>query len=71
MATGVLKHRARRASKLARPLFLDTSGATSIEYAMIAVIVSISIVTGSHLIGSGLSSTFTTIADQFALALAK
>ena len=45
--------------------FRDERGATSIEYALIAVIVSISIVLGATLIGRNLNTMFTQVNSGF------
>ena len=54
----------RRAGSLAR-FFADESGATSIEYALIAAFVSISIVAGATAVGSQLSLLFGKVAVGF------
>ncbi len=43
----------------------DEKGATSIEYALIAVLVSIVIVGGATLVGTTLRSTFTSVGSAF------
>jgi len=43
----------------------DDSGATAMEYALIAVIISISVVAGAQAIGITLNGTFTTLAAAF------
>lgn len=45
----------------------DESGATAIEYGLIAAGISIAIVGGVTLIGGSLSTTFTTISDAVAV----
>jgi pilus assembly protein Flp/PilA len=42
----------------------DESGATAIEYGLIAALISVVIITAITLIGTNLSSTFTTIAGK-------
>jgi pilus assembly protein Flp/PilA len=39
----------------------DESGATAIEYGLIAALIAVVIITGIQAIGTGLSSTFNTI----------
>lgn len=56
--------RKRRAGPLAR-FFADESGATAIEYALIAVFVSISIVAGATAVGGQLSSVFGKVSAGF------
>ena len=43
----------------------DESGATAIEYALIAALIAIVIVTAVTSVGSKLSSTFTAVAGSF------
>jgi pilus assembly protein Flp/PilA len=38
----------------------DESGATSIEYALIVVLVSVALISGARLVGSQVSTTFNT-----------
>ena len=44
----------------------DDSGATAIEYALIASIISIAIVVGATALGNQLNTTFNTIANTLA-----
>jgi pilus assembly protein Flp/PilA len=43
----------------------DEKGATAIEYALIAAILSIMVVGGATLIGTGLNSSFTQVSSGF------
>lgn len=49
---------------LIRRFFSDTKGATAIEYAMIAALVSIAIVGGARAIGVAISNKFTPISNN-------
>ncbi len=53
------------------PLFppFDDSGATAIEYALIATLVVVVIITALNLLGSDLSNTFNTIANTVGPAI--
>ena len=42
----------------------DRRGATAMEYALIAVLISVLIITGVTVLGSNLSSTFATLASK-------
>ena len=42
----------------------DESGATAIEYGLIAALISVAIIAGASTLGNNLSSTFTNIADK-------
>ena len=42
----------------------DESGATAIEYGLIAALISVGIITGATSLGTSINATFTTIADQ-------
>ncbi len=53
---------------LARRFIRDESGATAIEYGLIAAIVSIVIIGGSGSIRSALTTTFTTVASTVGVA---
>ena len=48
----------------------DRSGATAIEYGLIAALISIAIIAGVTLVGSQLATTFTTIATKLTAAQA-
>jgi pilus assembly protein Flp/PilA len=54
----------RGAARLAR-LFADPSGVTSIEYALIASLVSLAVIGGAMLVGTQLSGIFTALAAGF------
>lgn len=45
----------------------NTDGTTSIEYALIAVLISLSIISGATRIGTNLISAFTQVGAAFAL----
>ena len=47
-----------------RPPTLDESGATAIEYALIATLVVVVLITALNLLSSDLSNTFNTIANS-------
>jgi pilus assembly protein Flp/PilA len=47
-----------------RHLYHDESGATAIEYGLIAALIAIVIIAGVTLIGGNLSSLFTDVGDQ-------
>jgi pilus assembly protein Flp/PilA len=47
-------------SKLAR----DESGATAIEYGLIAALISVALITGGNLLGQQIDSTFTTLSTK-------
>ncbi len=51
-------------SKLFSRFLKDESGATAIEYGLIAALISVAIITGATTLGGTLSSTFTNIATQ-------
>ena len=51
--------------KLLSSFIHDESGATAIEYALIAALIAIVIVTAATSVGSKLSSTFTAVAGSF------
>ena len=51
-------------SKLLRRLHRDESGATAIEYGLIASLIAVVIITAVTLIGTNLSTIFTTIANK-------
>jgi len=48
----------------------DTSGATAIEYGLIATLVGVAIITGATLLGNNLNATFEAVANTPALAAA-
>jgi pilus assembly protein Flp/PilA len=49
-------------------LFGDRSGATAIEYGLIAALISVAIIAGVTLVGSNLATTFTTISTKLSTA---
>jgi len=49
---------------LIRRFFSETSGATAIEYAMIAALVSVAIVAGARAIGVSLSNGFVAVSNN-------
>jgi pilus assembly protein Flp/PilA len=51
-------------SKLAR----DESGATAIEYGLIAALVSVALITGANLLGEQIDTTFTNLSTKMATA---
>jgi pilus assembly protein Flp/PilA len=44
-------------------LMRDESGVTAIEYGLIAALIAVAAIAAMKLVGSGLSSTFTTVAN--------
>ncbi len=51
--------------KLAR-FFKDESGATAIEYGLIAALIAVAIITAVTSLGDNAANTFTDVADQMA-----
>jgi pilus assembly protein Flp/PilA len=51
-------------TKLLSRFLKDESGATAIEYGLIAALISVAIITGATTLGGTLSSTFTNLATQ-------
>lgn len=49
-----------------RTLSQDESGATAIEYGLLASLIALAIVVGATALGSGLNSLFTTVAGKLA-----
>ncbi|HEY1505816.1 MAG TPA: Flp family type IVb pilin [Stellaceae bacterium] len=47
-----------------RKLFSDESGATAIEYGLIAALIAVAIIGGATSVGTNLGSTFTTVAGK-------
>lgn len=45
-------------------LFRDESGATAIEYGLIASLIAVGIIAGASTLGSNLANTFTNLAAQ-------
>ncbi|KAA1185535.1 Flp family type IVb pilin [Rhizobium tropici] len=58
-------------SKLFSRFLKDESGATAIEYGLIAALISVAIITAATTLGNSLSSTFTGIANKMNNAAAK
>ena len=52
---------------LAKRFLRSESGASAIEYAFIAVLISISIIFGAAAIGNGVGNSFNNVADGFDL----
>ena len=50
--------------KTIRSLINDESGATAIEYGLIAALIAVAIITAATALGSSLSSTFNSVATQ-------
>ncbi len=50
--------------KLVARFFKNESGATAIEYGLIAALISVAIIGGATAVGSGVNSTFTNINSQ-------
>lgn len=55
--------------KNSKPLALDDSGATAIEYALIATLVAVVIITSLNLLGSDMSNMFNNIANNVSQTL--
>ena len=49
--------------KLIANLFFDESGATAIEYGLIAALIAVAIITAVGTVGSNLTSTFNAVAS--------
>ena len=47
-----------------KKLFTDESGATAIEYGLIAALIAVAIITAATTVGTNLGSTFTTIGGK-------
>lgn len=52
-------------AKLAVKFIQNESGATAIEYALIALLISVSVVGGATAIGNNLTDIFTNTSDSF------
>ena len=63
-----LRHREYIMTKLVERFARDESGATAIEYGLIAAGISVAIITVVNTLGSQLKSTFTNISSQLATA---
>ncbi|MDI7862822.1 Flp family type IVb pilin [Rhizobiaceae bacterium n13] len=51
-------------TKLFARLLKDESGATAIEYGLIAALISVALISGASLLGSSLDTTFTNISTE-------
>ncbi len=47
-----------------KKLFADESGATAIEYGLIAALIAVAIITAATTVGTNLGTTFTTIGGK-------
>ena len=54
--------------KLVTKFLKDESGATAIEYGLIAALISVSIIAAETALGSNIATTFTTISDDIGAA---
>ncbi|MGY5807292.1 Flp family type IVb pilin [Rhizobium sp. LEGMi198b] len=57
-------------TKLFSRFLKDESGATAIEYGLIAALISVAIITGATTLGNTLSNTFTNISNKMDTASA-
>ena len=57
--------------KLVSKFLKDESGATAIEYGLIAALISVAIIAAATTLGTNLNTTFTTISDDVAAGNAK
>ena len=51
-------------TNLLRLLVREDSGATAIEYGLIAALIAVAIIAGATTVGTNLATTFTTVAGQ-------
>lgn len=51
-------------SKFFQKFLKDESGATAIEYGLIAALISVALIAGAGALGNQLGATFTTLKDQ-------
>ncbi|MET3853305.1 Flp family type IVb pilin [Rhizobium sp. OAE497] len=51
-------------TKLLARLFRDESGATAIEYGLIAALISVALIAGASSLGNGLSDTFNVVSSK-------
>jgi pilus assembly protein Flp/PilA len=58
-------------SKLFSRFLKDESGATAIEYGLIAALISVAIITGATTLGGALNTTFVNISTKMNTAAAK
>ena len=54
--------------KLVTKFLKDESGATAIEYGLIAALISVAIIAAATALGSNIATTFTTISDDIGAA---
>jgi len=54
--------------KFLNQLIKDESGATAIEYGLIAALIAVAAITAMGTLGNELSATFTTVSDEMASA---
>jgi pilus assembly protein Flp/PilA len=47
-----------------KKLFVDESGATAIEYGLIAALIAVAIITAATTVGTNLGTTFTTVGSK-------
>jgi pilus assembly protein Flp/PilA len=47
-----------------KKLFIDNSGATAIEYGLIAALIAVAIITAATTVGTNLATTFSTVAGK-------
>ncbi len=59
-------HRYVKVSENIRKFAADASGATSIEYALIASLIAVAIIVAVGLVGDVLQATFQTVGDEIA-----
>lgn len=57
-------HRSSTMNKLFAKFLKDESGATAIEYGLIAALIALAIVTGAGLLGNALNNQFTSISTR-------
>lgn len=55
-------------TKIFARLMKDESGATAIEYGLIAALISVALITGATTLGNSLSNTFTNISTKMTTA---
>lgn len=51
-------------SRIVSKFFADESGATAIEYGLIAALIAVAIITAATALGSSLSATFNSVSSQ-------
>ena len=65
---GDVNTKRERSMKTFREFLKNDSGATAIEYGLIAALVSVAIITILGTLGDNLETTFTTVSDELATA---